>query len=327
MSEPNKSTELIKTEGIDNEGLPLVSVVLITYNGARYLEEQLQSIFNQSYTNIELVCMDDGSTDETVKILNAHASRRDKMVVYVNEVNLGFIKNFEKGCTLSTGSFIALCDQDDYWHPEKIEKLVSAIGAYPMIYSDSLVCNQNLEPTGTKISDIVNFKTWDNCLQLAVFCRIYAHATVFKRSFFEKAYPFLDIIPPDWWLPYLSTFHGGLKYFDEPLVYYRQHETNVYGVVGGKRKKGKQVKKPVSKLSEKDKIRKRVSIFLSVCPDELRKEKQVLEQLNKSYSSFSFTNNLWRVSLFLKYRNTFLAVKKHSAIHKILFSLKDVRQD
>jgi glycosyltransferase involved in cell wall biosynthesis len=311
-----------ENEVAPNETLKLVSIVLATYNGEAFLTKQLESLFNQSYSNIEIIAVDDGSKDNTVGILNDHASRHPNMKVFVNDVNLGFIKNFEKGCSLSSGDLIALCDQDDYWDENKIKKMAVAIEDHPIIYCDSQVCDEKLEPSGTKISDLVNFRSWSNPLQLAVFCRIYAHAMIFTRSFFNKAVPFLDVIPPDWWLPYLSTFYGGMKYFPEPLILYRQHAGNVTGVIGGRGKKSSGISKAERTRLDKIKIRTRINAFYSACPDNFVEEKKVLHSLVKSYEDFSLGNNLKRFLLFLRYRDTFLSVKKHSALHRFLFCFK-----
>ncbi|HEX8677267.1 MAG TPA: glycosyltransferase family 2 protein [Segetibacter sp.] len=307
---------------LEKEPLSLVSIVLTTYNGEKYLAKQLESLFQQTYTNIEIIAVDDCSSDKTVEILTEHAEKHRNIKVFVNEVNLGFIKNFEKGCTLSSGDYIALSDQDDYWDPDKIKKLVEAIGEHPIVYCDSIVCDEDLNSSGIKISDLVNFKSWNNCLQLAVFCRIYAHAMLFKRSLFNIAYPFLEVIPPDWWLPYLSTFYGGMKYFPEPLVLYRQHGGNVSGVIGSKRKKQNKVTRSERIRIDKQKIRTRILAFYNACPDEWVKEKKILHGLVKSYQSFSLRNNFRRFVLFLRYRDIFLSVKKHSSLHRFFFCFK-----
>lgn len=312
----------VKDKALVEQISKLVSIVLATYNGEVFLAKQLESLFHQTYPHIEIIAVDDGSKDKTVQILHEHASIHPNMKVYVNEENLGFIKNFEKGCRLSTGDLIAFCDQDDYWDEKKIEKMAAAIGDYSIIYCDSRVCNQNLEPAKTKISDLVHFKSWNNCLQLAVFCRIYAHTMVFKRSLFNVADPFLSVIPPDWWLPYLSTFYGGMKYFPEQMVLYRQHLGNVTGVIGGKAKRNKQITKADKRRLEQEKIRTRMTAFYTACPADLVKEKKVLSDLVSCYKNFSLINNFRRVVLFLKYRDTFLSVKKHSALHRFFFCFK-----
>ncbi|MEJ7678973.1 MAG: hypothetical protein WKG06_14195 [Segetibacter sp.] len=89
-----------------------------------------------------------------------------------------------------------------------------------------------------------------------------------------RAHPFLEIIPHDWWLSFLATLHGVIKYLPEPLVFYRQHSSNLFGVVGVKRKKNKQESKTEKKRFRKNKIRARIKAFYNVCPDHLIKEKR-----------------------------------------------------
>ncbi len=310
------------TTKMAEEGLPLVSIVLATYNGEKYLVQQLNSLFAQTYSHLEIIAVDDVSADNTVAILQQYAQLHPNMQVHVNPRNLGFIKNFEKGCTLSTGEFIAFCDQDDYWEKEKIAKLVNAIGDHLVVYSNSAICDENLQPTGRNISDLVHFKAWNNCLQLAVFCRIYAHTLLFTKAFFEQAQPFLPVIPPDWWLPYLSTFGGGMVYYPEALVRYRQHSENVTGVIGNKSKNQQTVSRAQRKYSDLEKIRIRMQAFYQQCPETQPHEKAVLGELVKTYRSFSLVNNVKRVRLFLRYRDLFLSVKKQSALHRFFFCFK-----
>jgi glycosyltransferase involved in cell wall biosynthesis len=298
---------------------PLVSIVLATFNGELYLEKQLESLFLQSYPNIEIIAVDDGSSDNTIGILQEQARQHGNLKVFLNGKNLGFIKTFDKGCSLASGDFIAPCDQDDYWDIYKIEKLVNRIGSYPMIYSDSFVCDENLSIKEKKISDKVNSTDFTSCLQQCVYCRIYGHATLISKDLYKKATPFISDIPHDWWLCYVATLMGGIKYFNEPLVYYRQHAFNAIGVVGEKKRKHHKGNK---EKGRKEKIRNRVKAFYEKCPGSLTEEKRVLGELLKSYQSFSLTNNLNRVALFFKYCHYFLAPKKKSLVMKYLFCLK-----
>lgn len=305
------------------KNFPLVSIILTTYNGEMFLQNQLDSLLVQTYTNIEIIAVDDGSRDKTLNILQDYASRNSKIKVFHNEQNLGFIKNFEKGCTLARGEFFAFCDQDDYWLPEKIEKMVNAIGPAPMIYCDSVLCDANLDSLGIKISDRMIGMPITNCLQQAIFGRVYGHASLITRSIFESAYPFLEVIPHDWWLSYIASFSGGIKYLNIPLVYYRQHPSNLYGAVGTK-KNNKRVYKDIleKKRQEIANIRTRINTFSEFCPAHLKKEKKILKALAKSYSSFSLSNNFLRMSLFFRYQHLLLAVKKRSSFRKILFCFK-----
>jgi len=302
--------------------LPLVSVILATFKGEKYLQTQLDAVFNQTYPSLEVIAIDDVSTDNTLNILNEYARKHSNMKVIVNEKNLGPIKNFQKGCELSSGDLIALCDQDDYWVTEKISRLVDEIGNYQMIYSDSFICNENLEKTGRKISDNVACQTLYSCLQQAVFGRIYGHATLFKRELYHTSTPFLDVISHDWWLCYNATLNGGIKYLNEPLNFYRQHSHNYYGAVGTKRKKKIAEDKKAKKLLERKITIKRINAFYEACPLTLQKEKNVLQKLVKSYNSFSITNNFLRMFIFFKYHKLLLAMKKRSLIRQYLFCLK-----
>jgi glycosyltransferase involved in cell wall biosynthesis len=302
---------------------PLVSVVLGTYNGEAFLEEQLRSVLSQTYAHLEIIAIDDCSTDRTVAILNDYAARDGRMKVIVNEENLGFIRNFEKGAVMSAGKWIAFCDQDDYWMPEKVEKMVLSIGDYPMIYCDSLLCGADLRSQGTRISDLVHYQSFDDCRQLCVFSRMYGHATLITRTLFEKASPFVTQMPHDGWLAYHATLYGGVRYLPEVLVHYRQHAANVFGVVG-RRKKNRPTpqSRTAKRKKELDRIRFRMNAFYEACPDTLVPQKKLLGALVKSYRDFSPLNDARRVFLFLANYRYLLVVKKYSRFRKYLFCLK-----
>lgn len=301
---------------------PLVSVVLGTYNGEAYLEEQLNSVLAQTYSPLEIITIDDGSTDSTVRILREYAALDARIKVIVNERNLGFIRNFEKGCSLSTGDWIALCDQDDYWMPDKIEKMVNAIGEYPMVYCDSVLCNQDLQPLGKKISDLVHYQSFDDARQLCVFSRMYGHATLITRRLFDKARPFLEEVPHDGWLAYHATLYGGVHYLPEVLVKYRQHAGNVFGVVGRKKKKTDRSARAEKKRKELARVRIRMKAYCDACPDTLVAQKKLLRALVRSYHNFYPLNDIRRVVLFLANYKLLLAVKNYSTVRKYLFCLK-----
>ncbi|WP_301925991.1 glycosyltransferase family 2 protein [Ferruginibacter sp.] len=311
-----------ETQNHVSSEFPLVSIVMATYNGNKYLTQQMESIVAQSYPNIEVIIVDDRSTDDTVEILQRFQQQYSFLKIIRNEVNLGYIKNFEKGCLLANGELIALCDQDDYWHIDKIKNMQAAIGNYPLIYCDSILCDEHLKPLGVNISDRVNSIDFNSCLQQVVFCRIYGHATLMTKFFLQQAVPFLEVIPHDWWLCYMATFYGGIKYLPEQLVSYRQHAANIFGVVGSKSRKHNKINKAERNRLEMSRIRTRMNAFYNACPDALVKEKAVLKKLVKTYQDFSLVNNFQRMMLFFKYQDQFLASKKRSAIRRYLFCLK-----
>ncbi|HLZ89061.1 MAG TPA: glycosyltransferase family 2 protein [Puia sp.] len=300
----------------------LVSVVLGTYNGEAYLREQLDSVLSQTYSHLEIITIDDGSTDGTVGILREYAARDTRIRVIVNERNLGFIRNFEKGCSLSTGHWISLCDQDDYWMPDKVEKMVNAIGEYPMVYCDSLLCDQDLQPFGNRISDLVHYQSFDDPRQLCVFSRMYGHATLITRGLFDKARPFREEVPHDGWLAYHATLYGGVWDLPEVLVKYRQHAGNVFGVVGRKKKKPSREEKAGKRKKELARIRVRMQAYCDACPETLVPQKKLLRALVRSYRDFSPGNDIRRVLLFFANYKRLLVVKKYSTGRKWLFCLK-----
>ena len=301
---------------------PVISIIMATYNGSRYLAEQMTSVVAQSYPSLEIIIVDDCSTDNTLEILKSFQFNYPAIKIYSNDTNLGYIKNFEKGCLMASGDFIAFCDQDDYWHPDKIKNMQSAIGNYPVIYCDSILCDAHLKPLGVNISDRVNCFDVDNCLQQAVIGRIYGHATLIEKSFLQQCIPFLNVIPHDWWLCYRATFCGGIKYLPDPLVSYRQHAGNVFGAVGGKSRKPGKLNKAENKQLEQGRIRTRILAFYNACPETLVNEKEVLRKLVKSYQNFSLINNFQRMMLFFRYQRQFLSRKKRTLIRKYLFCLK-----
>ena len=106
----------------------LVSVAMATYNGEKYLVEQLDSILTQTHPIYEIIIVDDGSSDKTLDILNSYQDKFGNIKVYPNSENLGVVKSFERAIMLTSGDYIALSDQDDVWSNDKIAKLVDALG-------------------------------------------------------------------------------------------------------------------------------------------------------------------------------------------------------
>jgi hypothetical protein len=151
---------------------------------------------------------------------------------------------------------------------------------------------------------------------------MYGHATLITRILFDKASPFRKEIPHDGWLAYHATLYGGVKYLPEVLVKYRQHAGNVFGVVGGKKKKDQAVQRAGKKKKELARVRLRMDAYCAACPETLVPQKRLLRALTESYRNFSLYNDCRRVVLFLANYKLLLAVKKYSAVRKYLFCLK-----
>ena len=102
-----------------------ISVVMCTFNGDKYLEQQIDSILCQTYPIHELIIQDDCSTDRTVTIIEAYQKRDPRVKLYINEAPLGFNYNFSSAFAKAEGEYIASSDQDDIWRPDKIEILMN----------------------------------------------------------------------------------------------------------------------------------------------------------------------------------------------------------
>lgn len=292
-----------------NQELPLVSIVMATYNGSQFLEAQLDSIVQQTYPNIEILVVDDCSKDNTVEILHKYAQQYKNIRVVVNTTNLGYVKNFEKACLLATGDYISFCDQDDVWDLHKTTLLMEAIGDYPMIYCDSAFVDQDLNSMHRNHSDLKNLQSFDNCLYFATDNCVGGHALIMKKELVPFTMPFPVEMPHDLWVAFIATLHGGIKYFDQPLVKWRQHGFNVT-----KSHKDESIKTVET--------RKRLELFYNACGPEWVQERKVLGQLIQGYKSRSLSNNFLRMSLFFKYKHYLLAMKKRNEFRKFLFCIK-----
>lgn len=124
-----------------------VSIVMTTYNGERHLREQLDSLLAQTYPLHEIIVQDDGSTDQTMQILNEYAERNAVVHVFKNEAEHGVNGNLYSAMRRASGELIAICDQDDIWEPQKIEEQVAMIG------NDLLIAGQTI-PFSTDGSEV-----------------------------------------------------------------------------------------------------------------------------------------------------------------------------
>jgi glycosyltransferase involved in cell wall biosynthesis len=207
----------------------LISIAMATYNGQKYLKEQLDSIYAQTYKNIEVIVADDCSTDETVKILNEYSISYG-LKYYKNEQNLGYVKNFEKAITLCSGDFIALCDQDDVWRADKLEKMFKNIAGNLLIHSDAKLIDENGDTLSESYAAIAHKKFRKNTYEYFFSNDVTGCTTLFKKELLFFALPFpKNMLAHDWWLALCASKEGSIKYLNEPLISYRQHASNQIG--------------------------------------------------------------------------------------------------
>lgn len=206
---------------------PLVSVALCTYNGEEFLREQLDSIVNQSYDSLEIIVRDDMSSDSTLEIVKEYKEKSNReIIIYESDINLGYYRNFEKAISPCTGDFIALADQDDVWHLDKIEKLVTAIGDNDLIYCNSEVIDENGQQQNVILSDLFNFVEGNEPKKLMFHNCVSAHAMLFRKHILQFALPFPEFMFHDWWIAYVAMATGRVTYIKDVLVKYRVHNEN-----------------------------------------------------------------------------------------------------
>lgn len=204
-----------------------VSVVLCTYNGEKFLQQQLDSILQQTYAIDEIIIVDDCSTDDTKNILSRNALNNNIIKMYINDVNIGFTKNFQKALLLATNNYIAIADQDDVWKNDKIEKIMSAWDDKTLLAYCNSIQFRNDIPTTISVNKKNRKIAGDNPRLLSMFNTVSGHNIIIKKELLSLATPFPNTVFYDWWLALVAMCNGGIFYVDEVLVYQRAHQNNV----------------------------------------------------------------------------------------------------
>lgn len=212
---------------------PLVSIVLCTYNGERFVKAQINSLLQQSWPNIEIIISDDHSTDDTGIILQQYAHDQRFRISYQPE-NIGAIQNFEFAVRQAKGSYIAFCDQDDIWLPEKVEKLFNAIGDAWLVYSDSILIDKEGQSLQKNLSQLRRMYSGEDTRGFIFSNVVWGHAMLVDRQLMEQALPIPAGIPHDIWFAVKATALTGIKYLEEPLTLYRQHKKTVTTTIAHK---------------------------------------------------------------------------------------------
>lgn len=199
---------------------------MATFNGARYLHEQLVSFVSQTRLPDEIVVSDDCSTDGTLSILKDFANSAPCSVqILANSENVGYTRNFERALGACRGDFVFLSDQDDVWYPRKIETMIASMMEWPdacLAIHDLRFCDSELRPTGdTKLGRI----RWIADPQHRY---VTGMATVVRQSFLECALPIPSApgITHDRWLHECASALCGKRIIEEVLADYRRHDAN-----------------------------------------------------------------------------------------------------
>jgi glycosyltransferase involved in cell wall biosynthesis len=291
---------------MNNKQKPLVSIAVCTYNGEKFLIEQLDSLLGQSYRNIEIIVVDDCSKDHTLNILKQYEEKNPNFKVYQNDQNLGYIKNFEKAISLCNGDYIALCDQDDIWDPSKIELQLAGIGSNALIYHDSEFIDDRGLSLDKKKSDILNMYRGESSVPFLFFNCVSGHACLFNRKLIPYCLPFPKEVFHDRWLAFTAANNGGIAYLNKTLVKYRQHENTDTNIL----KINKENRKPsTSGYQKMMKILNELSHFSNY---PYLRQKDSIEKLYEAYLTWVNSYFCWSLAAYMisNYKLLFFIPKK-----------------
>jgi len=236
-------TLITAMENLRTKQSPDVCILLATYNGERFIAEQIQSIRSQSYDNWTLLIRDDGSTDETGDLCR-HIARNDGRIIILNssESNQGPCANFEAliSAGLSTkAQLFAFSDQDDLWYPDKLQQHVlkaeeSRIEIPYLAYSDLSVIDEDGQIAADSFMQFQGLcPDKPQSLSKLLLQNSVVGASMFaNRSLLDMAVPFPRVHMHDWWLALLATSYNQIEYIPWPLMSYRLHGANNCGAVG-----------------------------------------------------------------------------------------------
>lgn len=201
-----------------------ISVCLASYNGEKYIENQLHSILVQLSCFDEVIVSDDFSTDRTIEIIDS--MKDDRIRLLKNKKNKSPIYNFENALNNVTGDIVFLSDQDDVWMPDKIKVTLEYLKQYDLVVSDATL----IDADGTVTTDSF-YELYGSGAGL--FKNLYRNrflgcTMAFNRRLLEYALPFPSDIPMhDMWLGLVCEVFGKTKFIDNKLIYYRRHPDTV----------------------------------------------------------------------------------------------------
>lgn len=219
----------------------MISVCIATYNGERFIREQIDSILCQLSSNDEIIVSDDGSIDNTISIINIINDKRIKVIEGPRKHSP--ILNFECALKEAKGEYIFLADQDDVWKPNKVDVYMKWLQEYDCIISDAEVTNNNLNPLYPSLYAIM--KVRPGRIYNTIWKNGYTGCCMaFRRNVLEASLPFPNDIPMhDIWIGNVAAYKYNVKFIPDKLIFFRRHNnTTSCNVKGSKFSLCKQIK-------------------------------------------------------------------------------------
>ena len=217
-------------------------VAVITFNGLKYIAQQLESILAQTRAVVHIVISDDGSTDGTVEFLETWSRNCPVRVTLIRNVTQqGLIRNFEQAVSAVEADIIFSCDQDDVWLPEKVALLAAVFEDRPevtLVHTDAILVDaQGIDMKTTLLGELEVTAAERNTIRtgdaFSIFCRrnlVTGATAAFRRTLLQLARPLPAALYHDAWLASMAAAIGTVCLLDIPTIYYRQHGSNLVGV-------------------------------------------------------------------------------------------------
>ena len=212
-----------------------IDILLATYNSnIEYLEQQIESILKQTYTNIRLIISDDASTQKEVReTLEKYVKKDNRVIVYLQEKNIGFNKNFEFLLKKADTQYIMFADHDDIWYPQKVEKSVEKIKQekVDLVYVNSHQIDEKGKIIQQNYFKYKNIPLIHGKSKLAISrCIGIGCSQIITKEVKDKMIPFKkEVMAHDWLAAFIANEGKGIDYIEEPLFGYRLHNSNIFG--------------------------------------------------------------------------------------------------
>jgi len=198
-------------------------VCMATYNGEKFIKEQLESILKQLDEEDEVIISDDSSTDQTIDVIKKIGDSRIRL--FEGNLFRDPIQNFQHALKQAKGELIFLSDQDDIWLDEKYAEMTALLQSHVLVVSNSMIVNQNLEVINPSFFSV--FKSGKGILKNVIRSTYYGSCMAFRKQLLLDALPFPDTkeIGHDLWLGLVAELTGSVFFYDKPLLLYRRHQS------------------------------------------------------------------------------------------------------
>lgn len=308
---------------------PLISVLVATYNGDLFLRKQLDSIINQTYQDLEIIIQDDGSKDNTLKILQGYATDDSRIRLSQNKSNLGIVKNFYDLISKSNGEYIAISDQDDIWEIDKIEILINNISDSSLIYTDSTLIKDDDTPLGVTLLEQLGHapKSGKFLMNLLTENTISGHACLFKADLketilksqhldYHKSYMYDQLIGT------IASFNNGVRYYEKPLTRHRIHSSNNHNTLEVEDKSDKSDKSDKKLLDKRQIARRKERRERKKAPFFHRKVNRTRIKIERARAKLVLLENIFSMYLVKKRSVFFLKSKPSVKFNTCFFNRK-----